>query len=638
MQGLGDGLGRVAVCMGLVVLAASLVAVSDAGAQDDSQPPRSSFSDVEGHWAADHIAALEDLGVFEGTECGEAMLCPDSPLKRETMAVWLVRVLDGSEPEPVEGTRFADVDGSHRWAAPIERFAELGVTTGCGDGTNYCPDATVSRAEMASFLVRAFELPAAEPAGFGDIAGDFHEDNINRVAAAGITTGCGDGTNYCPDGTVSRAEMAVFIDRALSYVDSLESGLARAAAMEIFSVVYSSASPFSAVAPHLEDAAALEAVHAQFAAYGANIGGVEITATDATAAADRTDRVIVTFEVRVAGVSIPITGRNTSSVWLVDGTWIISRGAFCNAMAQLEITCPPVGEQTVESGWVEPYAGYVPPVHPDTPPLQGKLTSDPSSWQARPADEPRATGDDRRMVAAWIAWAGPTGHTQWMLFNMKWALDYLGADPQCVINEYTDRVAAARRAAISAPGAAEPYKLRDLHAWHNCATVIDPYQVGVELPAGRDNDVGLRLSDTPGITLAERCRAVLPPDVQLEKSWYQQRGPRRRTDLGVRPRRGTSSNPGTPDATPGQPGTPPIWPSSPIGRAASFPSVLLRPDWRRIWMEHYRDLPEHYTMPTCYMSGRFDRLDGSAYEWHVYRFAYQYSDHGASRHRSHRGS
>ena len=596
MRSRGDGLGRVAVFMGLVVLAASLVAVSDAGAQDDLQPSGSSFSDVEGHWAADYISALDDLGVLEGTECGEAMLCPDAPLKRETMAVWLVRVLDGSDPEPVEGTRFFDVDGSHRWAAHIERFAELGVTDGYGDGT-YRPDVTVSRAQMAAFLARAFELPAAEPAGFGDIEGDFHEDNINRVAAVGITTGCGDGTNYCPNRQTSRAQMAVFIGRALDYVDSLESGsgLARAAAMEIFSVVYSSASPFSAVAPHLEDAAALEAVHAQFAAFGANVGGVEITATGATAAADRTDRVIVTFEVRVAGVSIPITGRDTSSVWLVDGTWIVSRGAFCNAMAQLEIICPPVGEP-VESGWVEPYAGYVPPVHPDTPQLQGELGPEPGDWGTRPADEPRATGDDRRMVAAWIAWAGPTEYAQWLMFQMKWALDYLGAAPQCVINEYYDRAAAAGRA--SAPGAAEPYELRDLHGWHNCATVIDPYLVGVELPAGRDNDVGLRLSDTPGITLAERCRAVLPPDVQLEKSWYQQRGPDGDSIFAPPPPKyGYLFEAGHAGCDAWAAWFTPS-PSSPTTRRF-YPVCSAASRLAEEWMEHYRGLPVHYHTPTC---------------------------------------
>ena len=170
----------------------------------------------------DHIVGLEADGIFEGTECGEAMFCPSTPLKRETMAVWIVRVLDGSDPDPVDDTRFSDIDSSHRWASHIERFAELGVTKGCGDGTSYCPDVTVSRAQMASFLARAFDLPAAEPAGFGDTEGDTHEDNNNRVAAAGITTGCGDGTNYCPNQQTSRAQMAVFISRALSFIDSQE--------------------------------------------------------------------------------------------------------------------------------------------------------------------------------------------------------------------------------------------------------------------------------------------------------------------------------------------------------------------------------------------------------------------------------
>jgi len=133
----------------------------------------------------------------------------------------MVRVLDGSDPEPVEETRFSDVDGSHRWAAHIERFVELGVTEGYGDGS-YRPDVTVSRAQMAAFLARAFELPAAEPAGFVDIDGDFHQDNINRVAAAAITTGCGDGTNYCPNQPTSRSEMAIFISRAIKYTESQE--------------------------------------------------------------------------------------------------------------------------------------------------------------------------------------------------------------------------------------------------------------------------------------------------------------------------------------------------------------------------------------------------------------------------------
>ena len=212
-------LDRTAVLASLLALVASLVAASTAGAQDAPESAESSFTDVEGHWALDHIVGLEDEGTFDGTECGEAMFCPSTPLKRETMAVWMVRVLDGSDPAPATNTRFSDVDGSHQWTAHIERFAELGVTKGYTDGT-FRPDVTVSRAHMASFLARAFDLPAAEPKGFGDVEGSGHEDNINRIAAVGITVGCGGGTNYCPSQQTSRAEMAVFISRALKYVDS----------------------------------------------------------------------------------------------------------------------------------------------------------------------------------------------------------------------------------------------------------------------------------------------------------------------------------------------------------------------------------------------------------------------------------
>ena len=245
---------------------------------------------------------------------------------------------------------------------------------------------------------------------------------------------------------------------------------------------------------------------------------MEITTADAAAAADRNDRVIVTFEVHVAGVSIPITGRDTSSVWLVDNVWIVSRGAFCNAMAQLEINCPPVGEQTVESGWVEPYAGYVPPVHPDTPPPAWERGED-ISFVMDVVETPRLTGPDRVPVAEWLASVGGTvfEYNQWLLFNMKWALDYLGADPVCIANEYRARVVASN-AAVTGPGQLEPRELRDQYGWQNCATVIDPFIDGVERPDGRANDVGLRLSDT-GLTLAERCRAVLPADVQLDKEW-----------------------------------------------------------------------------------------------------------------------
>ena len=69
------------------------------------------------------------------------------------------------------------------------------MTLGCDpDGTIYCVAESVTRDQMASFLARAFELADAGRDFFPDDDGNVHEDNINRLAAAGITEGFDDGT------------------------------------------------------------------------------------------------------------------------------------------------------------------------------------------------------------------------------------------------------------------------------------------------------------------------------------------------------------------------------------------------------------------------------------------------------------
>ena len=95
----------------------------------------------------------------------------------------------------------------------IIMIAEAGYTTGC-DFELYCPHAPVSRAQMATFLARALDLPASTDDWFSDDSGTGHEDNINRLAAAGVSTGCAPGI-YCPDEPITRAQMAAMIARAL---------------------------------------------------------------------------------------------------------------------------------------------------------------------------------------------------------------------------------------------------------------------------------------------------------------------------------------------------------------------------------------------------------------------------------------
>ena len=200
----------------MVVLVVLVVLVVGPAVAQDVEP----FPDFESgaYWAVP-VTELAEAGVFAGTECAEGF-CPYGILDRATMAVWTVRVLDGEDPGPVGSTRFGDVGGSDRHAAFIERFAELGITMGCRDGTVFCPEGTVTRAEMAVFLTRAFELPLGPEPGFSDVASDvWYADDVAALAASGITQGCGGGTMFCPGSDTTRAQMATFLHRALALPD-----------------------------------------------------------------------------------------------------------------------------------------------------------------------------------------------------------------------------------------------------------------------------------------------------------------------------------------------------------------------------------------------------------------------------------
>ena len=160
------------------------------------------------------VADLAAASVFDGTEC-QAGFCPSVPIDRKTMAVWMVRVLDGVDPPAVSQTRFNDLDARSFYAPFIERMAELGVTQGCGDGSGFCPDRTVTRAEMAAFVSRAYDLPDGPDPGFSDVPPNaWYAADAARLAASRISVGCGDATMFCPETDTTRAQMATFLWRA----------------------------------------------------------------------------------------------------------------------------------------------------------------------------------------------------------------------------------------------------------------------------------------------------------------------------------------------------------------------------------------------------------------------------------------
>ena len=120
------------------------------------------FSDVPvDYWAAGWIHQLYMDGVTKGCSTDPLRFCPEENISRAEMAVFLVRILYGGDyPLPQASGLFDDVPTSHWAAAEIEQLYRDGVTTGCGTvPLRFCPDGSTTRAEIAAFLVRTFNLP-----------------------------------------------------------------------------------------------------------------------------------------------------------------------------------------------------------------------------------------------------------------------------------------------------------------------------------------------------------------------------------------------------------------------------------------------------------------------------------------------
>jgi hypothetical protein len=135
--------------------------------------------------------------------------CPGRTVTRAEMATFLVR---GFGLPPAAGDPFTDDDGSYH-EQDIGSLSAAGISLGCGPGV-FCPHASVTRGEMAAFLTRAAGLAPSAGDPFADDDGHPFEAEISALAAAGVTAGCGP-DRYCPDAPVTRAEMAMFLTRVL---------------------------------------------------------------------------------------------------------------------------------------------------------------------------------------------------------------------------------------------------------------------------------------------------------------------------------------------------------------------------------------------------------------------------------------
>jgi glucose/arabinose dehydrogenase len=121
------------------------------------------FADVPStSFGAAWIEQLFNEGLAAGCATNPRRYCPTENVRRDEMAVFLLRAKYGPSytPPPATGTVFADVPASY-WAAPwIEQLFNEGITAGCATSPrSYCPAGLVPRGPMAAFLSRTFALP-----------------------------------------------------------------------------------------------------------------------------------------------------------------------------------------------------------------------------------------------------------------------------------------------------------------------------------------------------------------------------------------------------------------------------------------------------------------------------------------------
>lgn len=166
----------------------------------------------------DYVLLLRLYGITSG--CNATDFCPDTPITQGEMAVFVVRALMGGDVFPYVATPyFTDVPPTHPFFPHIQKIRELGIATGCS-ATQYCPNAFVTRTDMATYLIRArFGLTALQ--SFPTPSVPFFSDVepahpgfpfIQKLRQLGITAGC-TSTQYCPSMLTTRGQMAVFLVR-----------------------------------------------------------------------------------------------------------------------------------------------------------------------------------------------------------------------------------------------------------------------------------------------------------------------------------------------------------------------------------------------------------------------------------------
>jgi TolB protein len=211
---------QVLVGLGVGVFLVFLVFLAvPAVAEGDGPLPMSerggTFADDDGNIHEAYIEALAVEGIIRGCDPPRNdRYCPHQTATRAQLAAVLRRALN---LQGATRDQFVDDDTSV-FEGDINAIAAVGITRGCNPPVSdrYCPDRGVTRGEMAVMVRRAFHVPSSGVDAFVDDDTSIFEDDINAIAAVGITRGCNPPVNdrYCPDRALTRGELASLVARA----------------------------------------------------------------------------------------------------------------------------------------------------------------------------------------------------------------------------------------------------------------------------------------------------------------------------------------------------------------------------------------------------------------------------------------
>ncbi|HUQ90883.1 MAG TPA: SBBP repeat-containing protein [Bryobacteraceae bacterium] len=163
----------------------------------------------------DFIRIIKSHNVTSG--CTASAYCPNDNTTRGQMAVFIVRsMLGGDDFTFPADPYFSDVPIGHPQFKWIQKLREMGITTGC-NLIAFCPADPVTRSQMAAFLIRSKfgnNFPYPPTPYFTDVASNnLFFSYVQKMRQMGITLGCGSGTQYCGTDTTTRGQMAVFLSR-----------------------------------------------------------------------------------------------------------------------------------------------------------------------------------------------------------------------------------------------------------------------------------------------------------------------------------------------------------------------------------------------------------------------------------------